>query len=70
MNTPPNLPLSEETFSRMIEEYSGGELADILRAMQGLPEENPAPQPESPWPNVVFYLSAAAVAITWIITHS
>ena len=75
--TPPaamkgHLPISEELLERLIEEYTADEVADILRALHGVPAveqpifETPS---ESPWPWVAFWLAAGAVLCAWILTH-
>lgn len=64
------LGIDPETFGKLIDEYTGAELAQIFRAMNGTPEpvrDAYRPDPESAWPWVAFWLAAAAVAITWIL---
>jgi hypothetical protein len=63
-----SIALDAETLRKMVEEYTGAQLAEILRAVNGLPEpERLLAAPESPWASVVFILSTAAVLITVIL---
>lgn len=65
------ITLDAETLRKMVEEYTGAEVAEILRAVNGLPEpERLRAAPESPWASVAAYLAIAAIAITWILTHA
>lgn len=69
--TPP-LKISEELIKRLIEEYTADDVADILRAIQGVPEpERPRVTiTESPWPWVAFWLAVGAIGTAYVLcTH-
>ncbi len=69
--TPP-LKISEELINRLIEEYTADDVADILRAIQGLPEPERrwATLTDSPWPKVAFWLAVGAIGTAYVLcTH-
>ncbi len=67
--TPP-LKISEELINRLIEEYTADDVADILRAIQGVPSLIATTAPESPWPWVAFWLAVGAIGTTYVLcTH-
>lgn len=64
--------ISDEVMTRMIEEFTGDELAQILRALNGVPEpEKPRVTiTESPWPWVAFWLAVGAIGTAYVLcTH-
>jgi hypothetical protein len=66
-------PLTEAVMMRLMDECTAGELAEILRAYNGLPDAKRSllmRAPENPWPSAVmwsvFWLSCAAVMVARI----
>jgi hypothetical protein len=64
-------PLTEAVMMRLMDECAADELAEILRAYNGLPDARlPLRERENPWPDAVmwsvFWLSCAAVMVARI----
>jgi hypothetical protein len=69
----PPQPLTPEVLSEIIEEYTGKEAAEVIRAINGIPEAVEAPESFPPatsgWGEVAMWLALGAAAVAWILTH-
>lgn len=66
----PANPLTPALIERIIEEHTGKDAAEIIRAINGTPEHdvNEEPEPHD-IEGFAMWLALGAAAVTWILTH-